>query len=233
MLDRVHSHRLLVLVAALTLGACAGSPRPDAGETHSPPATTPAARLHYEVVESDLTVHVYRDGPLARLGHNHVIASTAVAGRIELGEPVSASTLELSLPLDSLTVDDPARRLAAGDDFPGNLTEAEQEGTRRNMLGSALLDAARFPVMRLASVAVEEREGILYVTTRVEVAGNVRELVVPAAVEIREETLVARGEFTVTHADLGLVPFSVALGALRVREDLRVAFRLVARKAHT
>ena len=233
MLDRVQSRLFLVVLAAVTLGACAVPPRPGASETQLPPAGSAPARTVYEIVESDVTVRVYRDGPLARLGHNHVIASTAVTGRIELGEPVSASTLELALPLDSLTVDDPARRLAAGSDFPDTLTEADREGTRRNMLGSALLDAARFPVMRLASVAVEEREDALRVTTRVEVAGNVRELVVPVVTELRDGALVARGEFTVTHADLGLTPFSVALGALRVREDLRVTFHLVARKAHT
>jgi len=87
--------------------------------------------------------------------------------------------------------------------------------------------------MHLASVAVAEREGSLYVTTRVNVAGNAREIVVPVVMEIQGGTLVARGEFTVTHAELGLAPFSVAMGALRVREDLQVAYRLVARKANT
>jgi hypothetical protein len=37
-----------------------------------------------------------------------------------------------------------------------------------------------------------------------------------------------RGGFTVQQGTLGLEPFSVALGALRVRDDLAVRFRLVA-----
>jgi hypothetical protein len=101
------------------------------------------------------------------------------------------------------------------------------------MLGPALLDAATFPALHLASVAVAERDGMLYVTTRVDVTGHVREIVVPVALQVQGGTLVARGEFTVTHAELGLVPFSVAMGALRVRDDLQVAYRLVARKANT
>ena len=233
MLDRVQFRGLLVVTAALLIGACAPTPRPDSGSGPRPSGATAPAGQSYEIVESDVTVRVYRDGPLARLGHNHVIASTAVTGRVVLAEPVSRSTLELSLPLDSLTVDEPVRRAAAGSDFPDNVTGADREGTRRNMLGPALLDAVNFPAMHLASVAVAEREGSLYVTARVNVAGNAREIVVPVVMEIQGGTLVARGEFTVTHAELGLAPFSVAMGALRVREDLQVAYRLVARKANT
>jgi len=233
MLDRVQFHGLLIAIAALSLGACMPAPRPDAGGPPRPTTTTASAGQSYEIVESEVTVRVYRDGPLARLGHNHVVASTGVTGRVVLAEPVSRSTLELALPLDSLTVDEPARRAAAGSDFPDNLSGADREGTRGNMLGPALLDATRFPVMHLTSIAVTERDGSLYVTTRVEVSGNVREIVVPAMMEINGPTLVAHGEFTVAHAELGLVPFSVAMGALRVRDDLQVAYRLVARKAGT
>lgn len=233
MLERVQFRGLPIAMAALSLGACAPAPRPDAGALPPPPAATASAGQSYEIVESDVTIRVYRDGPLARLGHNHVIASTGVTGRVVLAGPVSRSTLELSLPLDSLTVDEPVRRAAAGSDFPDNVPEADREGTRRNMLGPALLDAATFPAVHLASVAVAERDGILYVTTRADVAGNVREIVVPVALEIQGGTLVARGEFTVTHAELGLAPFGVAMGALRVRDDLQVAYRLVARKANT
>ena len=233
MLERVQFRGLPIVMAALSLGACAPAPRPDSGSVLRPSAAAVSAGQPYEIVESDVTVRVYRDGPLARLGHNHVIASTGVTGRVVLAESVSRSTLELSLPLDSLTVDEPARRAAAGSDFPDNVTEADREGTRRNMLGTALLDAATFPAVHLASVAVAEREGILYVTARVDITGHVREIVVPVTLETQGPTLVARGEFTVTHAELGLVPFSVAMGALRVRDDLQVAYRLVARKANT
>ncbi len=233
MLERVQFRGLLVVMAALSLGACAPAPRPDTGAPPRPPAATASAGQAYDIVESDVTIRVYRDGPLARLGHNHVIASTGVTGRVVVAGPLSRSTLELSLPLDSLTVDEPARRAGAGSDFPDNVTEADREGTRRNMLGPALLDAATFPALHLASVAVAERDGMLYVTTRVDVTGHVREIVVPVALQVRGGTLVARGEFTVTHAELGLVPFSVAMGALRVRDDLQVAYRLVARKANT
>jgi hypothetical protein len=57
--------------------------------------------------------------------------------------------------------------------------------------------------------------------------------VVPARLELDGDTLTASGRFTLTHAQLGLSPFSVALGALRVREDIEVGYRLSARRAGT
>ena len=66
-------------------------------------------------------------------------------------------------------------------------------------------------------------------TTRIDAAGVSREIRVPVAVEWDGGELVARGSFVVTHGQIGLVPFSAALGALRVREEIEVDYRLVAR----
>ena len=195
-----------------------------------PPA--PAGTL-YEVFASDVTVQVYRDGPLAELGHNHVIASTGLTGRIELRRPLATTTLALELPLGSLIVDDPARRAEAGEEFPGELNGPDREGTRANMLGPALLDAARFPVMLLEGLAVDGESPDFSVTARVSLAGRQRDIVVPARLELDGDTLTASGRFTLTHAQLGLSPFSVALGALRVRDDIQVGYRLSARRAGT
>lgn len=217
------------LLAVLALAGCAAPPRPGpAPEAPVPPAAPGAV---YEITGSDLTVRAYRDGPLASLGHNHVIASTGLRGRFVLREPLSASSFEVELPLDSLTIDEPARRAAAGADFPGELTEADREGTLRNMLGPALLAADRFPVLRARSLSIESRGKALDVTMRVEVAGAARVLVVPVELRQEADTLEAQGRFTVTHAELGLAPFSIAFGALRVREDIDVEFRLSARRA--
>ena len=229
MFDRVPAAGFLAWGVLLLCSACAAPPRPagEADAAGAAPAGRPVATLR--VVASDVTVRVYRDGPLAQLGHNHVITSTAVAGQVVLRDPLAASSFSLSLPLDSLVVDDPLRRTAAGPDFPDNLTEADREGTRRNLLGPALLDTARFPVLHLDGVGLEETAGGYVATARIDAAGVSREIRVPVAVEWDGGELVARGSFVVTHAEIGLVPFSAALGALSVREEIEVDYRLVAR----
>jgi polyisoprenoid-binding protein YceI len=230
MFDRPPAVRFLCMVACLALVACAPPPRPDAGAGASPAAPQGRPVAEYRVVASDVVVKVYRDGPLAHLGHNHVISTRAVTGRVELREPLAASSFSLALPLDSLVVDDGARRAVAGPDCPDNLTVEDKEGTRRNLLGPALLDAARFPVLQLDSEAITAAGGGYQVTARVDVLGVPRQVTIPVKLERTGGRLQASGEFVLTHAELGLTPFSAALGALRVREDMEVAFRLVAQE---
>lgn len=229
MLEHRVSAGFLLAAQMLALAGCATSLQPPPAPASQAVPAAPGAL--YEVTGSDVTVRVYRDGPLANLGHNHVIGSTGLTGRFILREPLPASSFEIDLPLASLTVDEPARRAAAGADFPGELTEEDREGTRRNMLGPALLAAGKFPVIRVRSLSIAPRGEALEITTRVEIAGAVRVLVVPVEVRREADTLDARGQFTVTHAELGLTPFSVAFGALRVREDINVDFRVLARRA--
>lgn len=229
MFDRLPAARFLCGSVILVLAGCAAPPRPGAGDDASPPqAGRPGAVYH--VVSSDVVVKVYRDGPLAQLGHNHVISTTGMTGRLTLREPLEASSFALSLPLESLVVDDRGRRAEAGADFPDNLTAEDRRGTRRNLLGPALLDAARFPVLHLDSVAIEVTGGRYVATVRVDVAGAVRLVQVPVEMEGQDGELVASGTFVVTHAAIGLTPFSSALGALRVREDIGIAYRLVVRE---
>jgi polyisoprenoid-binding protein YceI len=231
MLDRPPRPGFLAVALLAGLASCAAPPRPAVGPP-APETTRPvaAAGTLYQVLDSDVTVRVYRDGPLAELGHNHVIASTGLTGQIELRQPLAASTLALELPLGSLVVDDQARREAAGGEFPGTLSQPDREGTRANMLGTALLDAAHFPVMLFEGLAIDGESPGFRVTTRVSIAGRQRDIVVPVKLEVDGDTLTASGSFTVTHAELGLSPFSVALGALRVREDIQVDYRLSAHK---
>lgn len=213
------------LLAALLLAGCAAPPRP---MVEPPPARPAAPGAVWEVVASDLAVRAYRDGPLARLGHNHVIASTSLSGRVVLREPLEESFVELQLPVSSLAVDEPARRAAAGDGFEGDVPAADREATLRNLLGPELLVADRYPVIRMQSVSIASRDDRLDVTVRVDIAGSVRLLTVPVQMRREGDRLETRGQFTVTHAELGLKPFSVALGALRVRDGLDVEFRLTA-----
>ena len=51
------------------------------------------------------------------------------------------------------------------------------------------------------------------------------------AATLGKDVLAVHAEFRLTHADLGLEPFTVALGALKVRDDFEVDLTLEARPA--
>lgn len=230
MLDRRIPSRFLVACVLAGLTACAAPPPAPAPAPGPPSRGGASPGIAYEVVGSDIAIEVYRDGPLAGFGHNHVIASTGLGGRIELREPLSRSSFTLELPTAALKVDETARRQAAGDDFPDNLSADDKEGTRRNMLSPAVLDAGRFPVIRLKAAGIDGSGRSLLVAAHVTVAGAGGEIAVPVSVEVDGERLRAAGTFTLTHSQLGLKPFSALMGALRVREDMRMTWRLEARR---
>jgi len=68
------------------------------------------------------------------------------------------------------------------------------------------------------------------VTAALTIRGRRQLVDFPVQLRVDEGRLVATGETTVSHAALGLEPFSVMGGALSVAEDIGVRYRVVARR---
>jgi YceI-like domain len=190
----------------------------------------------YDIIPQDslLTIRVYRGGTLASAGHNHVIASHDLRGTIYVPADPLQSSFELHVPVDSLTVDEPALRAQqASPEFPPEVSEGARQGTRHNMLGPALLDAEHSPEVVLQALRMEktaEADGVLAQAQCI-VRGQTHTIAVPLRYERRGVELTLSGEMPLRQSDLGLTPFSALLGALQVQDEMRVSFRIVARAA--
>jgi polyisoprenoid-binding protein YceI len=203
---------------------CAGSAALAQGTSLAAPAP-----LAIDAAQSAITIHVHRAGALSAFGHNHVIESRAVSGSVWLGDPREQSRFELEFPVGSLVVDDPAARKAAGPDFTSVPSDKDREGTRTNMLGPAQLDAARSPLIRVRSTSIRGAGPRYDVTAEVTIRGRGSELRFP--VEVTEggaSGLRVTGELSVRQSDLGLTPFRALGGALKVKDELRIAFDVAA-----
>jgi hypothetical protein len=194
------------------------------------PAEPLPGQESWTVVSSQLVIRVYRDGPMQKLGHDHIITSGALTGRIVLGEPLAGSSFELSLPLESLVVDDEAARQSAGGIFAAPVPQKDREATRHNMLGPKLVDAATQDTIRLVSESITGDAAQFEARVRVSLAGHDSVVIAPFSVTVDGDQLKAHADLRLTHADLGLQPFTVAMGALRVREDFEVDLTLEARR---
>jgi hypothetical protein len=148
------------------------------------------------------------------------------------------------------TVDEPALRTQEhSPDFPPEVPDAAREGTRRNMLGEALLDAEHNPQIVLRAVRLEsagapapgsggeaggeaggETRAVL-ARVQATVRGQLRTISVPVRYQFAAGALIASGEAALKQSELGLTPFSALLGALQVQDEMRVRFRIVARAA--
>jgi hypothetical protein len=237
-----------LLLSALSLALLSGCPSPPRVPRPAQPAATTAPTVPaphvgtpYEILpqSSLLTILVYRSGALASAGHNHVIASHDLSGALYIPSEILQSSFEIHIPVATLTVDDAALRAQqSAADFPADVSESAKQGTRRNMLGDALLDAQSNPEIVLRSLQFEPASGAsadsatVLVHVQSTVRGQMRTFTVPVRYRLRGDGAVdASGEFPLRQSELGLTPFSALLGALQVKDEMQVKFQIVARRA--
>ncbi len=227
---------LAALLAALAAAGCARLPPPPPTECDLPEdfpedVYTAALRrgepvLRIDPVRSEVLIYAWRGGPLARLGHDHVIAARDVQGYALVNPPPAplAARADLSVRLDRLRVDEPEARARAG--LATQPTEDDIAGTRRNML-EKVLETHRHPFARLHIEASAARGGTeVVLAVELTLHGVTRRLSVPAAVEPHGTGFVVRGEFALRQTDFGITPYSVLGGALKVEDRLDVHFRI-------
>ena len=170
---------------------------------------------------SIVVIEVGRAGSLARLGHDHIVASHDVGGYVVPGD----GRADLYFPLAQLVVDEPALRAEAG--FETQPSESDIAGTRSNMLNS-VLEAERFPfaLIRVSGVDARYRAGPINVA--ITLHGTTHAPEVPAQIEASADQLIVSGRFSLDQTDFGITPYSVLGGAIAVRNRLDLRFRILA-----
>jgi polyisoprenoid-binding protein YceI len=221
------------LVAALVLlGACATQEAPPAKP--APPAPTGFPEKDYleaaprtpvyriDPARSQLLVFIYRDGSLARMGHDHVAASRDVRGYASAPQGLAAARADVYFAFDSLTMDEPALRSEAG--FTSEIDAEDIETTRLRML--RLVDAAVHPFARLRVLGVSGTPPSVRLAAELTLRGETRPVELPLSLNADAGTLRVEGEFSVRQTDFGITPFSIFGGALAVKDELRIKFRV-------
>ena len=217
------------------LVSCQTAPPAPEVSAPSPKSTQPGApapgsrELAVVAEESLLQILVFRGGAMARLGHNHVIASHHLAGRVFVTDDATQTRFDIQIPVNELTVDEPAMREQAGAEFPAGVPQSARDGTRKNLLSEGLLDGEHYPEIRLRATDVIVAGQGFDVGVEISIKDQVRNVRVPVVLERRDGGLFARGEFPLKQSELGLKPFSVAMGTLVVLDDMRIRFEVNAR----
>ena len=214
----------VIQASALLAGAAASA---------NPPAN-PGQPFAVAADESQLIVLVYRAGPLAAFGHDHVVACHCVTGMIYVPGDPARTSFDLRVPVDQFTVDDPAMRAAEHSrDFAPRISPSAQQAVRHNMLSTDGLDAAQYPDIVLQAEGLQRspdgKPGDILARVLVRVRGQSRTITVPVHYDIRANEVVATGQFPLAQTDLGLTPYRAMGGALRVKDAMTVRFRLVAK----
>jgi hypothetical protein len=230
-----------LLVGALTLAVAAcGALKP-----HHPPAQNPSEAPFavdqrfpgklYRIDESrsELRVLVYRAGPLARLGHNHVMVNRSLRGAVKLADAPGQPAFRLTVPAAGFVVDDAQARREEGSEFDSEVPDEAKGGTLQNMLSAAVLDADEFPLITVESVGFSTPPGAaggdsMVAMVRISVAGRDSKIEVPFTVHRDSNQLDAAGSLQIRQSALGLTPYSLMLGALQVQDAMTIKFKIVA-----
>jgi polyisoprenoid-binding protein YceI len=175
-----------------------------------------------DVGASRFTVQAFATGLLSSFGHNPTIGIRDFDGEIECEpETYDQARVRINVRTSAMEVMDEMKR--------DDRKKLEQE------MFDKVLEISRFPVAAFESkqISVQKLANDLlaaHVTGDLSFHGNSQTLSLDARVTSMGTILRISGEFPLRQSDYGIKPLSFAGGALRLKDDLKFGFELVARK---
>jgi hypothetical protein len=161
---------------------------------------------------STLTVFVYKSGLFSAFADDHIIKAPIAGGSIATDSPLG---VEISVRSANLIVLDP------------KLPPDKRADVQSRMVGPEVLDTGKYPEITFTSTAVEPAGPDRWtVTGRLSIHGQSRETKFPVA--LKEGRY--RGTVVVKQRDFGIAPISIAGGAVKVKDELKVDFDIVAQR---
>lgn len=171
---------------------------------------------------SNFAVRAYATGMLASMGHNPTFAIRDFDGdaNLDTASP-DKSSLRIQIRANSLEVTDEIK----------SKDRKEIEST----MNEKVLQCEKYPTILFettGAAAEQQGEGRYRFTMHgnLSLHGVTRSLPVTAQVAVFGDTLRAFGEFAILQSDFDIAPVSVAGGALKLKDQIKFTFDVVARK---
>lgn len=171
---------------------------------------------------SRFTVRAFAGGMLSALGHNPILAIRDFSGEVRFDpSALDQSALHLRIRAASLEIQNDA-------------SEKDKREMKR-VMDDEVLESARYPEIVFngtAAQAAKAGEGgfRLQVDGSLQLHGVTRPEKIMAQVAVSGDTLRAFGDFTLRQTDYRIKLASVAGGALKLKDELKFAFDIVARR---
>ena len=190
-----------------------------------PAAARTRARFVVDARRSRFTVQAFATGLLSAMGHNPTIGIRSFSGEVEFDtQALEAGGLRLSIQADSLEVLD-------------DVSDRDRREMERVMKAD-VLEVTKYPVItyEASDTAVSKLNDSLYsakLSGKLSFRGVVRSLPVTARIMDTGEILRGSGDFSLKQSDYQIKPVSVAAGALKLKDELKFTFEIVARRQET
>jgi polyisoprenoid-binding protein YceI len=183
---------------------------------------TPADRYVIDSRASRFTVQAFATGMLARMGHNPIIGIRDFSGEMQFDpDKLEAGGFRLVVKSASLSVQN--------DISDKDLREIER------LMNQEVLETAKFPeiVYETTSISVTKMAEMLCSATlngKLTMHGVTRNQTIVVRVALLGSMLRASGDFTLDQTDYNIKLVSVAGGALKLKDELKFSFEMVARR---
>ena len=187
-------------------------------------ATSPAV-YRIDAARSRLELAVSRSGLLKVAGHDHAIAAKSFSGEVRLNSlNMEDSSVSLSIESASLIVLDE----------PG-VPEKDRKEVQATMEGAEVLNIKEFPkiLFRSTKVSGGSKTGEDFrLTGRLNLHGVEKEIAFPVHIHPENNLLRTTGTVTVVQTDFGMKPVKAALGMVRVKDQVKISFDILAERAN-
>jgi polyisoprenoid-binding protein YceI len=189
----------------------------------TPPLAAAPRTFVVDPAASSVRIHVGKSGAFSFAGHKHEVVAPALSGEVR------ADPADLAASTVTLTFEAAALKVLPEGEPAGDAPQVEEA-----MRGPKVLDAARFPAVTFKSQRVSGREAgggtyDLDLAGEIALHGVTRPITLPVHVEVSGDTLTASGKAVLRHDQFGMEPVSAAGGSVKVKNEIAVEYRIVAR----
>jgi polyisoprenoid-binding protein YceI len=184
--------------------------------------TSAAERYRIDAGQSRFVVHVAVGGLLSAFGHDHNIAVRDFTGEANITpDSITPASLRINIKADSLAVTD---KVSSSD-------REKIESTMRQ----EVLEVGKHPEIVFRSTSVDinkvgEGQYDASIWGELTLHGITKRIWLSARLTLSGGSLRAKGELPVRQSDYGIKPVSVAGGTVKVKNDLKLTFNILARK---
>ncbi len=186
----------------------------------------PETAVNHYVIDaktSTFVVQAFSSGVLAAFGHSPKIAIRDFAGEVQFTRDsagLQQTKLRVNIQANSLEVTD-------------NISNRDKDEMHRQMFND-VLETDRFPeiVYECSQVSANGTGNRFWVALKGDLTlhGVTQPLAVNARVVLNDGSLRASGEFMVRQSDYDIRPVSAAAGTIKLKDELKFNFDLLARK---
>jgi polyisoprenoid-binding protein YceI len=173
-----------------------------------------------------MVVHVGRSGLFGFSGHDHEVVAPVLDGSVMLDRTdVSRSKV-------SIQVDATAMKVTGKGEPAKDVPEVQ-----RVMLSERVLDVQRHPKIVFVSedISIVQRSASrmqLRINGQLTLRGVAHRVSVPTEVELTADRFTATGKATVRQTDFGIRPVNAGGGTVKVKDEVELAFTVVAAPAN-